>query len=336
MRSHACAAAILWLTTSPALAVPSVVTDLVPTGALVQEVMGDLGQVRVLLPGGASAHHYQMRPSDAQALQSADLVFWMGPSLTPWLARATANLAQDAQVRLLEMPGVTLRNYAGAEDHLAHEPEAHADHGHDDHARDDHGHDDHGHGHDDHDHAAEDQGDHAHAGTDPHAWLDPDNAAVWLPEIAAILSREDPQNAPTYQANAATAAKRIAALDATLGQRLAPHADQRFVVFHDAYGYFTDHFGLLPAVPVSLGDASSPSAARIEQVRAQITKSGAVCAFPEYAHDPVMIDTVIEGSSVRRGGELSPEGGALQHGIGQYDLLLTTMAETLVTCLESE
>ncbi|MGZ3217497.1 zinc ABC transporter substrate-binding protein [Paracoccus sp. T5] len=338
MQRSACAAAILWLAASPALAVPSVVADLVPTGALVQDVMGDLGDVRVLLPGGASAHHYQMRPSDAQALQSADLVFWMGPSLTPWLARATGNIDDEAQVRLLELPGLTLRGYAGAEDHDDHEAESHDDHGHDDQGHEENAHGDHGHdhGHDSHDEAAEDHADHSHAGTDPHAWLDPDNAAVWLTAIAAALSREDPENAATYQANADAAAARIAALDATLGARLAPHAGQRFVVFHDAYGYFTDHFGLQPAVPVSLGDASTPSAARIGQVRSQIIKSGAVCAFPEYAHDPVLIDTVIEGSNVRLGEELSPEGGTLEHGIGQYDRLLTNMAQTLIACFEAE
>lgn len=157
---------------------------------------------------------------------------------------------------------------------------------------------------------------------------------MWLTAIAAALSRQDPQNAAAYQANAEAAAARIAALDSTLGQRLAPYADRRFVVFHDAYGYFTDHFGLQPAVPVSLGDASTPSAARISQVRSEITESGAVCAFPEYAHDPVLIETVIEGSDVRLGEELSPEGGSLAHGGGQYDRLLTSIAETLIGCFE--
>nr|WP_111301681.1 zinc ABC transporter substrate-binding protein [Paracoccus saliphilus] len=333
MRSPVFATAILCLAASPVLAVPSVVADLVPTGALVQEVMGELGDVRVLLPGGASAHHYQMRPSDAQALQSADLVFWMGPSLTPWLARAAGNVDADAQVRLLDVPGVFLRDFAGAGDELHQD---HVDEGHDDHEHGDHGHE-HEHEHDDHDHAhAEDHGDHGHAGTDPHAWLDPDNATVWLKAIAATLSQNDPENAATYQANADAAADRIADLDAKLGQRLAPHAEQRFIVFHDAYGYFTNHFGLQPAVPVSLGDASTPSAARIDQVRRQITESGAVCAFPEYAHDPVLIDTVIEGSNVGLGGELSPEGGTLEHGIGQYDRLLTDMAQTLIGCFEAE
>ncbi|WP_330451058.1 zinc ABC transporter substrate-binding protein [Paracoccus marcusii] len=86
---------------------------------------------------------------------------------------------------------------------------------------------------------------------------EPRQRSTWLDAIVATLSEQDPQNAATYRANADAAAERIAALDDTLRERLAPHAQDRFVVFHDAYGHFTDHFGLQPAIAVSLGDAST-------------------------------------------------------------------------------
>ncbi|MFC0200683.1 zinc ABC transporter substrate-binding protein [Paracoccus rhizosphaerae] len=304
MRNQASIAALLSLAATAAFAAPAVVTDIVPTGAMVQAVMGELGEVRVLLPQGASAHHYQMRPSDAQALQDADLVVWMGPELAPWLDRATGNLAADAQLRLLGVEGIKLRSFGSAgEEH-------------------------------DHDHGGHDH-DHSHAGTDPHAWLNPDNVGPWLDAIVASLSAQDPENAQTYRANADAFAMRIETLDSTLSQRLAPHSDARFVVFHDAYGYFTEHFGLQPAVPVSLGDASTPSAARIDEIRGQIAQSGATCAFPEYAHDPALIDTVIEGTDVRVGGELSPAGGDLAPGANQYEALLTAMTNTMIACFDA-
>lgn len=324
MRHSASVAAILSLAAAPALAAPQVVADIVPTGALVQEVMGDLGEVRVLLPQGASAHHYQMRPSDAQALQGADLVVWMGPELTPWLARASGNLSRGAQLPLLQVEGATLRHYVGdAEEHEDHEHEGH-DHDHD-----------HSHEHD-HAHEDDDGHDHDHSGTDPHAWLTPANAEPWLLAIADSLSEQDPDNAATYRSNAEAAATRIEALDAELRTRLAPHAEDRFVVFHDAYGYFTEHFGLQPALAVSLGDASTPSAARIEQLRSQIAETDATCAFPEYAHDGALIATAIEGSDTRLGGELSPEGSALPPGAGQYEAVLTGMADTIIDCLAQD
>ena len=308
-------AAALTMTALPALAAPKVVTDMSPTGALVQEVMGDLGEVHVLLPRAASAHQYTMRPSDARALQGADLLVWMGPELTPWLDKSAANLAdQTQQLRLLSVEDTILQDYAEDED---------------DHA----GHDDHG-THDDHDHEAHDHDHegHDHHGIDPHAWLNPQNAAPWLQGIAAALAEQDPQNASTYQANADAAAKRIAELDATLSDQLAPWSDASFVVFHDAYSYFTRHFGLKSAVALSLGDATTPSAARVQMVREQVVDSGAVCAFPEYAHDPVLLTTVIEGTGTRIGGELSPEGA--DGDATRYDDILTGLADTLVDCFE--
>ncbi|RJE81692.1 zinc ABC transporter substrate-binding protein [Paracoccus sp. JM45] len=346
MRSLVSIAAILSATAAPAFAAPNVVTDMSPTGALVQEVMGDLGQVHVLLPKGASAHHYTMRPSDARALQNADLLVWMGPQLTPWLDRSADNLSGDTQqLRLLTVEGTILQEYAD-DDHEGHDHEAHDDHDeHEGHDHDDHheGHDDHEHhdehGHDDHDgeghgdHAGDHEG-HDHSGIDPHAWLNPENAAPWLAIIADTLSEQDPENAATYRANAETAADRIAALDADLKTQMAPFSETSFVVFHDAYNYFTRHYGLKSAVAVSLGDATTPSAARVQAVRDKVVKTQAVCAFPEYAHDPALLNTVTEGTDTRIGAELSPEGA--DGGIGLFDDTFNGLAQTLITCFEDK
>lgn len=291
---------------------PRIVTDTPITASLVQQVTGDLAQVQVLLPKGADAHHHQMRPSDAQGLQDAGLLVWTGPELTPWLDRAAASVAAGIpQLRLLEVPGTHLRAYT-------------EDHGHDhDH---DHGHD---HGHD-HDHA------HDHAGTDPHAWLDPANAQLWLTAIADMVAKADPDNAAQYASNAATAAQQIADLDARIQAQLSPHRQASIVVFHDAYGYFTDHFGLRPAIAVSLGDASTPSAARLGGIRDQIAQTEAACAFPEYGGDPRLVQTVIEGTAVRMGDELAPEGGVLDSGPALYGDVLTGLADALADCLSGE
>lgn len=231
--------------------VPRVVTDLPITASLVQQVMGDLGQPDLLLDKGADPHHFQLRPDQARALSRADLLIWVGPEMTPWLDRGAESLASDTSaLLLLAVPQTHRIAFAEAEA----EAEAEAGDHHDDHA-DSHDHaggHDHGHGHD-----------HDHSGLDPHAWLDPENALTWLDAIAGALAEADPENAETYAANAADAHRQIAALDAELRAELAPYTDQRFVVFHDAYGYFTQHYGLHPAIPVSLGDASAPSAGQL-------------------------------------------------------------------------
>jgi zinc transport system substrate-binding protein len=303
------------LATGPVLAEPpQVVVDTPVTASLVQQVMGDLGQVQVLLPKGASAHHHQMRPSDARGLQDAGLLVWTGPELTPWLDRAASSVAGDvAQLRLLEVPGTYLRGYD------------------DDH---DHAHEEHGHGHDEgHDHGHEDGDHHAHGDVDPHAWLDPQNARLWVAAIAETLAATDPDNATAYRQNAETAGEGIARLEEDLRGQLQPHAGASFVVFHDAYGYFTDHFRLQPAIAVSLGDASTPSAARLNEIRTRIARSGAVCAFPEYGSDPKLVQAVTEGSAVRAGGELMPEGGDLEPGPELYGQILSKMGGAIADCL---
>ncbi len=328
--------AILAALAAPASAAPPrIVADTAITGALVAQVLGDLGEPHVLLPSGASVHHYQMRPSDAQALQSAGLLVWFGPELTPWLDRAAGSSGTNApQLKLLDANDVTLRSYAEDGHHEHGEGHDHEEHDHEEH---DHDHEDHDHAHEhEHEHEHEHGDDHHHDGKDPHAWLNPANAAPWLSAIADELSELDPDNAATYAANAEAATQDYVALDQRMAQQLSPLKDKSFVVFHDAYGYFTEHFGLRPAIAVSLGDATAPSAARLSEVRSQIAESGASCAFPEYGHDPKLIDTVIEGSDVGMGDELDPAGAGLSPGPTLYRDVLQQMTDTLSTCINTE
>jgi zinc transport system substrate-binding protein len=319
----------------PAMAeVPQVVTDIPPVHALVAQVMGDLGQPVLLLERGANAHDFQLKPSQIAALSEADLVVWIGPAMTPWLDRALETAEGAQSVTLLDAPGTELRRFGAADPH--------------DHAEDDHGHGtegakateaggehDHDHGHDEHAHDehAEEGHHHEHTGTDPHAWLDPANAQAWLRLIADRLGEADPGNAATYTANAEAASARIASLDVTLAARLEPLHDRPFVVFHDAYGYFADHYDLSIAGAIALGDAASPGAAHLTELRATMQAGTPLCIFPEANHDPKLVATMVEGSGARIGAPLDPEGALLDPGPGLYDALLTGLADALTGCL---
>lgn len=309
--------------TAPARAdAPSVITDIPAVGSLVAQVMGTLGTPTVLMETGGDPHHYQLRPSQAAKVQSADLLFWIGPELTPWLTNAASGLAADDSIALLAVPGTHLREYAGdGDDDDDHDHEGH-DHEHE------HEHEGHDHAHEGHEHDG-----HVHTGHDPHAWLDPANGQVWLKTIADTLSQHDPDNAATYQANAAQGAAEIAAQDSQIAAELKPVSDKRFVVFHDAYGYFTEHYGLQPAIAVSLGDASAPSAARLTEIKNQIVQEGAVCAFPEVNHDPRLLAAVTEGSKVREGAALDPSGSGQAVTAALYGQILGKIGGSLVECL---
>lgn len=292
----------LALTATPALAeVPSVVTDIPPVHALVAQVMGDLGTPQLLLANGADEHDFQLKPSQAGAVADAGLVVWIGPELTPWLDSALETRGEGAPaLALLDAEGTALRDY-GDDGHATDAAEA---------------------GHDDHD----------HDGHDPHAWLDPDNARVWLGLIADELARLDPDNAAVYAANAGVAVDGIAALDAEIAALLAPVRAKPIVTFHDAFGYFADHYGLTIAGTIALGDAAAPGAARLSNLRATLEAGEVLCIFPEVQHDPAFVTQMAEATGAKIGEALDPVGSSLEPGPGAYAALLTGLAGSLADC----
>lgn len=304
------------LIATPALAeVPRVVTDIPPVHALVAQVMGDLGAPVLLLSKSADEHDFQLKPSQAGAVADADLVVWIGPELTPWLDGAMESRPGGAAaLALLDAEGTARRAYGAA-----HE--------------DAHGHADApAYGAQDHADTSSEAG-HAHGGEDPHAWLDPGNAQVWLGLIAAELGQLDPENAAAYAANAAAAGDRIAALDAEVAAILQPAQGKPIVTFHDAFGYFADHYGLTLAGSIALGDAVSPGAARLSELRTTLEAGDALCIFPETQHDPALVAQMADGTGARIGGALDPVGSSLEPGPGAYAALLTGMAQTIADCV---
>lgn len=341
--------------------VPRVATDIAPVHSLVARVMDGVGEPNLVISQGASPHEYSLRPSEAGALQDADLVFWIGEDLTPWMEDAIGTLAGDAEViELLDAEGVTKLDFregalfeahdhgddhddhAGEEDHgNEHDDHAHEDghsdehkehaDGHDEH--DEHAHDDHGeehdeHAHDDHD----DHHDHAHGDHDPHAWLSPENAAVWLNAIAAALSAADPENAGTYYANAAAGREELTALSEEVDAVLDPVRGEKFVVFHDAYQYFESAFDFPASGAISLSDASDPSPARIAEIQGRVADEGVTCVLSEPQFNQNLVATVMDGTQANTG-VLDPLGSDIEPGPGLYPQLLRNLANALAECL---
>ncbi len=311
--------------------VPRVAVDIAPVHSLVVRVMQGVGVPSLIVVPGASPHEYSLRPSEATALQEADLIFWVSPELTPWLEGAIATLAGGATVtELLEAEGtieLPFREGALFEAH-ADEDEEHAD---EDHDKDHAGHSD----HEGEDHADEKQAehdDHGHGAQDPHAWLSPDNGAVWLNVIAAQLSTADPDNAGAYFGNAAAGREELAALSADINTILDPVRGRNFIVFHDAYQYFETAFEFPASGAISVSDASDPSPARIAEIQARVKEQGVTCVLSEPQYDPGILAAVMDGSEARTG-VLDPLGSDLEPGPDLYGDVLRNLATALADCL---
>lgn len=300
-----------------ALAAPDAVASTKPIHSLVSAVMGDLGTPRLIVRGAASPHTYSLRPSDAAALENADIVFWTGHGLELFLAKALDSLALKAEVvELAKAPGIVLLplRQGGAFEAHAHDE---ADHDHEGH--------DHDHDHDGHDHDS-------HGDGDMHFWLDPENAGLMVSHIADILAAADPDNADAYRANAEAELQRLDALTAELQVKLAPVAGKPFIVFHDAYHYFEKRFGMHAVGSITLNPEAMPGARRLADIQQRIRDTGAACVFAEPQFDIGYVKTVIEGTGARES-SLDGLGAAIPAGPGAYEALLHSFVTSLTSCL---
>jgi len=296
---------------------PRVAVDIAPIHALVAQVMEGIGMPDLIIQPGATPHEYSLRPSEAAALQSADLVFWIGPDLTPWLEEAIETLAPAADVTsLMDVDGTVQLEFREDAVFEAHD--------HSDHADDD--------DHDDHDDHA-DHGD--HAGHDPHAWLSPKNAMTWLEVIAGRLSAVDPVNSDAYAANAASGRAAIEALMDEVDATLDPVRGRAFIVFHDAYQYFETDFDVSASGAISISDASDPSPARIAEIRGQIAEQGVDCVLAEPQFNPGLVATVLRGSDAQMG-IVDPLGADLELGAELYPQVIRNLSNALAECLHSK
>jgi zinc transport system substrate-binding protein len=300
-----------------------VVVTTKPVHSLVAAVMAGAGTPKLLVDGRSSPHSFQLKPSGAKAINGADVFIRVAETVEPFTQRITGTLpATVTLVTLAETPGLTLldiRQGATFEPH-AHGTEAKHDH-------------DHGHAAGGTHAAGEHDEDDDHGAKDGHVWLDPENAKVMAGRIAAVLSLKSPAQAAIFAANAAALKARIDGLTSEIAVQTKPVAAVPFIVFHDAYQYFENRFGLSAAGSVTVSPDVQPSAKRITALRAKIATLGATCVFAEPLFNEKLVAAVTEGGSARAG-TLDPEGLMLEPGPELYFTLMRTLAANLTACLK--
>jgi zinc transport system substrate-binding protein len=223
--------------TSPASQTAHVqaVVSILPQADFVAHVGGGHVGVTVLVGPGQSPHTYEPTPEQIHALGRARVFFRIGMPFEETLVPKIRGSFPQLEI-VDTRQGVKLRR---VEAHL-HEPEGGG-----------------------HDHGEEAGGD------DPHIWLDPKRVQIQAGTIADALARVDPAHAADYRRNLAAFSTALDALDARIAAALAPVRGQSFFVYHPAFGYFADAYGLRQ-VPVELGGkepAARDVAALVERAR---------------------------------------------------------------------
>jgi zinc transport system substrate-binding protein len=317
---------------APGLAEINVVASIKPVHSLVAGVMQGIGEPALLVKGASSPHGYSLRPSDARALDQAHVVFWVGESLETYLAKPLQALSAAALVvPLSEVEGVRLLAAREGGVWEEHEQASRAE------RRE---------GGQESDRAQAEADDAAqkrprpesgaqiqeHGFFDMHIWLDPSNAQAMVDAIVAALSDSDPPNASSYRARGREVRERLEQLDQTLSAELPAVADRPFVVFHDAYQYLEERYGLNAVGTISIDPGRRPGARRLAGIQHSLAQLDAACVFAEPQFEPTLVETVIEGTSAKKG-VLDPLGAALEAGPEQYFQLMHGLADSLIACL---
>ncbi len=305
-----------------------VVTSIKPIHSLAAYVMDGVGKPNVIVDGYNSPHGFSLKPSHAKMIENADLIIWVGEDLEAFLEKPLDSIAKKAtKVELMDLKGIKKLKFR--EKNIF---EGHDDHGHKKDKHDDHGHkkdkhDDHGHKkdkHDDHGHEG-----HAHGEHDPHIWLDPMNAKVIIKEITNQLVKLDSANSSKYKANSREAISDIDALTKSIKKDL--NKNSRVVVFHDAYQYFENRFGIKVLGALTVNTDVLPGAEQLAEIREVIEHEKVNCIFSEPQFNPSIIKTIAKDTNIKTG-VLDPLGATIDKGKGMYSELLKNMSSSFKGC----
>ncbi|MGY2224040.1 zinc ABC transporter substrate-binding protein [Pseudomonas gingeri] len=286
----------------PVHAQVNVLTSIKPLQLIAAAVQDGVDTPEVLLPPGASPHNYALRPSDVRKVQSVDLLYWIGPDMESFLPRVLKGRSLPT-VAVQDLPGMKLRRFA--EDSHSHAEDA-----------------------DEHDH------DHRPGSLDAHLWLSTVNARVIAARMAADLSKADPANAQRYQHNVEAFDGRLDALDARLKARLAGVANKPYFVFHEAFDYFEDAYGLKHTGVFSVAAEVQPGAQHVAAMRTRLQEVGKTCVFSEPPLRPRLAETLVSGLPVKLA-ELDALGGYTPAAAHGYEQVLEKLGNDLAGCLES-
>jgi zinc transport system substrate-binding protein len=185
--------------------------SILPQAYLVERIGGDHVEVRILVGEGQEPHTFEPTPAQMAALAQSDVYFTIGvpfeTALLPRIRSLFPHLSIADTIR-----GVRLRYFEDEHAvHAHHLPDAHA---------------------------------HSGRAPDPHTWLDPGRAKIMAKNIALCLKTLDPGHSDEYGRNLERLGQDLDRADAQIARILEPLKGRRIYVFHPAFGYLCEAYGL--------------------------------------------------------------------------------------------
>ena len=270
-----------------------VVTTIKPLHSLISRIMESRGEPQLIIEGTNNPHTFVFKPSHAEMLEEADIVFWIGEDLEAFMEKPLDSLAKNAK-KIAFMESESIEKLKFREKNIF----------------------------DDHD-------DHKHGEFDAHIWLDPENAKEMVKIIRDELIKIDPEGQRQYSVNTAGATLELDNLINNVEKELSK--DISYVVFHDAYQYFETRFGVTSAGALTLNPDVLPGAKQIADIQDLIRDKGIKCIFSEPQYNPKIIETLGNDMNISTG-VMDPLGAFIEEGPSMYGELINGITNSIKEC----
>lgn len=302
----------------PMLANAEVLASVKPLGFIASSIADGVTDTQVLVPAGASPHDYSLKLSDIQKVKAADLVLWVGEDIDSFLDKPVSQIDRKKVITIADLADVEPLLTKAHHEHF-HEEGEHA-----------HKHE---HKHE-HEHEHEHHHDHGDEGltTNWHVWYSPAISQIVAQKVADKLTEQFPDKKALIAQNLANFNRTLAEQSDKIKAQLAPFADKGFFVFHDAYGYFNDAYGLKQSGYFTVNPLVAPGAKTIAHIKEEIEEHRVNCLFAEPQFTPKVIESLAQSTKVNVG-KLDPIGDSVALGAGSYANFLQATAESYAQCL---
>ncbi len=211
-----------------------VVVSILPQKQMVEKIGGDKVDVIVMVPPGASPHTYEPTMQQMAEVADAEVYFKVGSGVEFELTWMNKILESNPDLKVVDgSNGISLLEME-AHEHHEHDEEGHE---HDDEAP---------HEEQEHEESTEEHNEHEHniAGKDPHVWTSISNVKIMTENFYLKLVELDPENEEYHAQNKEAYFAELDSLDSEIRQTLSGADNKKFIVFHPAWGYFAQDYGL--------------------------------------------------------------------------------------------
>ncbi len=273
-----------------------VVTTVAPITSIVAAVGGDKVDITGIVPEGTNSHTFEPKPSAAELLATADVVFVNGLRLEePTVELARSSIKDGAEV-------VELGTESIPEDRYIYDFSFPKKDG----------------------------------KPNPHLWTDPKYAVSYARVVRDTLVRRDRANAAAYDANYEAFSDLVGRLDTAMRRAFAtiPEGDRKLLTYHDAYAYFAEEYGWDVVGAIQVSDFEDPTPREVARLIDQVRSQGVPAIFgSEVFPSPVLEQIGREAGAayvdVLRDDDLPGRPGAPEHswaGLMRFDYATITSA----------